>query len=73
MSMEGRRLHSETARQRGQSVIEYMLVTSVVAIAIWASAQLFVPQWRSGLSEAVRDVADGVWQGFSGGGGNEEP
>jgi hypothetical protein len=55
-------------RRRGQSTVEYLLVVSVLVVAMWAAAQTFVPSWRSGLRTAAGDIQDMASDGYVGGG-----
>lgn len=54
--------------RRGQSTVEYLLVISVLVIAIWSTAQVFVPGWRNGLRSATGDIQNMARDGYVGGG-----
>ena len=41
---------------RGQSTVEYMLLISVIVIAIVAAAYIFVPTFQEGVKELADDV-----------------
>ncbi|MCB9741235.1 MAG: hypothetical protein H6741_16760 [Alphaproteobacteria bacterium] len=53
--------------EAGQTTVEYMLVLSVLVIAMWAAAQLFVPSFQAGLRAMQDDVADDTREGVVGG------
>lgn len=72
------------AEEEGQSTVEYMLLISVVVIAIVAAAYVFMPTFQSGVQELSSDVSnilnsgkigsvgtdrDGAGGGGGGGGG----
>lgn len=42
--------------ERGQTATEYMLVISVIVIALIAGAYVFVPQFKSGVQTLSEDV-----------------
>jgi Flp pilus assembly pilin Flp len=46
-------LHNET----GQTATEYMLIISVVVIAVVAAAYVFVPTFGSGVQDLSKDVS----------------
>ena len=46
-------LHDET----GQTATEYMLIISVVVIAVVAAAYTFVPTFRQGVADLAMDVS----------------
>ncbi|MBN1336886.1 MAG: class III signal peptide-containing protein [Deltaproteobacteria bacterium] len=51
------RVLTRLAREdRGQSTVEYMLLISVIVIAIVAAAYIFIPSFQDG----VRSLADDV-------------
>ncbi len=54
-------------KRSGQTAVEYMLVISVLAVALWAAAQLVVPQWKDGLQDMTGDVQNMAAQGYVGG------
>jgi hypothetical protein len=63
-----------TDQRQGQTTTEYMLVISVIVIAMWATALWLVPGLQSGLEALVDDVAGGASggmtsRGYVGGGG----
>ena len=43
--------------ESGQSATEYMLIVSVVVIAVVAGAYSFVPTFQQGVSDLARDVS----------------
>ena len=45
------------ADEAGQTATEYMLIVSVVVIAVVAAAYQFVPQFRQGVAELASDVS----------------
>jgi len=53
--------------ERGQTATEYMLIVSVVVIAVVAAAFTFVPTFRDGVSELAKDVASILSTGQIGG------
>jgi Flp pilus assembly pilin Flp len=42
--------------ERGQSTVEYMLLISVIVIAIVAAAYVFVPEFEAGVKDLGKDV-----------------
>ncbi len=52
-----------------QSVVEYMLLVSVLVVAFWAAAQYLVPGWQMGLERMTGDVQKMSNDGYVGGGG----
>jgi Flp pilus assembly pilin Flp len=42
--------------QEGQTATEYMLIISVVVIAVVAAAYTFVPTFQAGVSDLANDV-----------------
>ncbi len=44
--------------RRGQSTVEYMLLISVIVIAIVAAAYIFVPTFQQGVNNLALDVKD---------------
>ncbi|MFH1469469.1 MAG: class III signal peptide-containing protein [Pseudomonadota bacterium] len=44
--------------RRGQSTVEYMMLISVIVIAIVAAAYVFVPTFRSGVQNLALDIKD---------------
>lgn len=54
-------------RRSGQTATEYMLVVSVVAIALVASAYVFVPQFQDGVGQLAQDVSVALATGQIGG------
>jgi len=51
-----------------QSTVEYMLLTSVLVIALWAVSQTLVPGLQSGLQTMSTDVQGMSSDGYVGGG-----
>lgn len=51
-----------------QSAVEYMLIISVLTIAMWAAAQALVPDLQSGLESMSGDVQGMASDGYVGGG-----
>mgnify|MGYP006863461503 CR=1 FL=1 len=51
-----------------QSVVEYMLLVSVLVVALWAVAQTLVPGLQSGLQSMSTDVQNMAGDGYVGGG-----
>jgi uncharacterized protein (UPF0333 family) len=43
--------------QKGQSTVEYMLLISVIVIAIVAAAYVFIDPFRAGVQALASDVA----------------
>jgi uncharacterized protein (UPF0333 family) len=44
--------------RRGQSTVEYMLLISVIVIAIVAAAYIFVPTFQQGVDNLAMDIKD---------------
>jgi uncharacterized protein (UPF0333 family) len=44
--------------RRGQSTVEYLLLISVIVIAIVAAAYIFVPTFQEGVNNLALDVKD---------------
>lgn len=42
--------------EEGQSTVEYMLLISVIVIAIVAAAYVFVPTFEAGVNDLANDV-----------------
>ena len=42
--------------EEGQSTVEYMLLISVIVIAIVAAAYVFVPAFEAGVNDLANDV-----------------
>ncbi|MEC7240688.1 MAG: hypothetical protein VXW32_05585 [Myxococcota bacterium] len=55
--------------EEGQSTVEYMLLISVVVIAIVAAAYVFLEPFQSGVSELGEDVKGGLNSGQIAGAG----
>lgn len=45
-------------RRGGQSTVEYMLLISVIVIAIVAAAYIFVPTFQEGVNNLALDIKD---------------
>ncbi len=45
------------AEEEGQSTVEYMLLISVIVIAIVAAAYVFIPTFQSGVQSLSTDVS----------------
>ena len=45
-------------RRGGQSTVEYMLLISVIVIAIVAAAYIFVPTFQEGVDNLALDIKD---------------
>ena len=43
--------------QRGQSTTEYMLLISVIVIAVVAAAYIFVPDFQTGVDSLAKDIS----------------
>ena len=50
-------------KRSGQSTVEYMLLISVVVIAIVAAAYVFIPYFQEGTEELGGDVKEGLATG----------
>ena len=50
----------------GQSTVEYMLLISVIVIAILAAAYTFVEPFQKGIQELAKDVSQGLASGSIG-------
>jgi len=50
-----------------QSTVEYMLLTSVLVIALWVASQTLVPGLQSGLQSMSTDVQGMSEDGYVGG------
>jgi Flp pilus assembly pilin Flp len=48
------------ADQTGQTATEYMLLISVIVIALVSSAYLFVPEFEAGVKDLAGDVRKGL-------------
>jgi len=44
--------------RRGQSTVEYMILISVIVIAIVAAAYIFVPTFQQGVDNLAQDIKD---------------
>ena len=53
-----KRLNLKATSERGQSSTEYMLLVSVVVIAIIAAAYAFVPTFKTGVYDLSKDVSE---------------
>lgn len=62
------KLASALRSRTAQSVVEYMLLISVLVIAMWAAAQALVPGLESGLGSMSSDVQGMTSDGYVGGG-----
>ncbi len=49
--------------EEGQSTVEYMLLISVVVIAIVAAAYVFLDPFKSGVEDLATDIQDGLSSG----------
>jgi len=61
--------------RQGQSTVEYMMLISVIVIAIVAASYVFVPIFKGGVEELANDVEFSISTGHTvgnrgGGGGN---
>ena len=45
------------ADESGQTATEYMLIISVIVVAVVAAAYMFVPTFRAGVEELAKDVS----------------
>lgn len=59
------------SRARGQTGTEYMLVVSVIVIAVVGAAYVFVPSFEEGVDELGRDVRQVLATGDVGGIGHD--
>ena len=50
-------------RSSGQTSVEYMLVISVIVVAVVATAYVFVPEFQEGVAELSSDVSTGLATG----------
>lgn len=50
-------IHRFIAEEEGQSTVEYMLLISVIVIAIVAAAYVFIPTFQSGVQALSGDVS----------------
>lgn len=48
--------HALIHDEDGQSTVEYMLLISVIVIAMVAAGYVFVPQFQQGVADLGRDV-----------------
>ena len=55
--------------EEGQTATEYMLIISVIVIAVVAAAYIFVPTFQSGVSALAADVSTILDSGKIGGAG----
>ncbi len=55
--------------EEGQSTVEYMLLISVVVIAIVAAAYVFLDPFQSGVEDLAQDVQGGLSSGQIGNAG----
>jgi len=55
--------------EEGQTATEYMLIISVIVIAIVAAAYVFVPTFKNGVSALSQDVSTILDKGIIGGNG----
>lgn len=53
---------------RGQSTVEYLLLISVLVLALWAVSQALADGMEEGLQLMSRDVEDMAQEGYVGGG-----
>jgi uncharacterized protein (UPF0333 family) len=63
-------LTRSTRSRRGQSAVEYLLLISVVVIAIVAVAYVFIDPFQQGVAKIAQDVSDFLettWNGLRGG------
>lgn len=60
-------MHKVGRRARGQTGTEYMLVVSVIVIAVVGAAYVFVPRFEEGVNELGRDVSQLLATGDVGG------
>ena len=59
-----RRLRAKRSLVSGQTGTEYMLVISVIVIAVVGAAYGFVPSFRAGVEGLAFDVVDGLKRGY---------
>jgi Flp pilus assembly pilin Flp len=52
-----RNLRNFIAGEEGQTATEYMLIISVIVIAVVAAAYMFVPVFQSGVQDLAHDVS----------------
>ena len=57
--------------EEGQTATEYMLIVSVIVIAVVAAAYVFVPQFKNGVQKLAEDVSTILDTGKIGGSGQE--
>ena len=62
------KLPSPWRSRAAQSVVEHMLLVSVLVVAFWAAAQYLVPGWQTGLEQMTGDVQGMSRDGYVGGG-----
>jgi len=43
--------------RRGQSTTEYMLLISVIVIAVVAAAYIFIPDFQTGVDSLAKDIS----------------
>ena len=48
--------HSLVSEEEGQSTVEYMLLISVIVIAIVAAAYVFIDPFKQGVQDLANDV-----------------
>lgn len=51
----------------GQSTVEYMLLISVIVVAVVAAAYIFIPTFQDGVKALAEDVQDMLSSGRIGG------
>ncbi len=64
---ESRVFHQLFHDEEGQSTVEYMLLISVIVIAMVAAAYVFVPTFKEGVADLARDVKKILSDGKIGG------
>lgn len=52
--------------EEGQTATEYMLIVSVIVIAVVAAAYVFVPQFQAGVQKLAEDVSTILDGGYIG-------
>ena len=57
--------------EEGQTATEYMLIISVIVVAVVAAAYLFLPSFKEGVEETANDVKTILDSGKSGGKGQK--
>ncbi len=66
-------IRSFILEEEGQSTVEYMLLISVIVIAIVAAAFVFVPAMQKGVEELGKDVSGMLNTGKIGDVGTQRP